>query len=211
MDVLQIRKKLETMLPPEYFCILSKFLYGSYSKSSYDSAMQHYLQTNEAKNLHNQFLRTILFNAHFAGSAPPNVQVPPPKKIIKEETTPTKLIGMNKKNALSYAFHTYTAADMRHLPSIEQMMKRVDVILKSKKYNINVSDEAAKEIILSLRVYLTKMFSQCLRLRNSRFDLTSRNKLSLELVLFILKNEKINAGLVSPSLMAKYDPTNYIT
>lgn len=67
---------LEVVADNEYWDILVAYLQGKCSKSEYDIAIRKCIATPEAEYLHNELIRSIIFNAHFAKKPPPNVELP---------------------------------------------------------------------------------------------------------------------------------------
>lgn len=71
-DVLGVKDKLMRLVKnPLYWDSLSRFIHGQMKKTEYDKVMEAYLDTNEKRALHNEFIRTILYNAHFSVIPPP--------------------------------------------------------------------------------------------------------------------------------------------
>ena len=71
MDTEAIKKQLlEAVANDEYWDCLCAWMSGRLSRKDFDDAMRRCLVTDKAKYLHNELIRSILYNAHFA-SLPP--------------------------------------------------------------------------------------------------------------------------------------------
>lgn len=151
-DSLKIKSRLLKLVnDPNYWIILSQFLKGECSKQTYDEAMDVFLQTNEARLLHNDFIRSILFNAHFSPTPPPGI--PMPQKKLPEHLT----LNLNKKHhrIKRRMFSSYSSADLGHIPSIEQLSSRVAQLTSIKVENSAISllfDELTHYILMVLKM-----------------------------------------------------------
>lgn len=201
-DAHAIREKLfKIVSDTEYWNTFACFLHGQCSKQSFDDVMQNCLQTREAKLLHNELIRSILYNAHFSMRPPPGVEVPKPvvPAAVKKAQPPSN----NPKNA---TFMTYTAADLRHLPSINQLSLRIGVLLNS--MHLNVESKATGLLFSELKKFIMTL------LENSSALLTYRGsseqgelKITSAQVLHVLTNQQKFASIVSPSVLTKYSTT----
>lgn len=151
-ESLKIKSRLLNLIKdPEYWNVLSQFLKGECSKQRYDEAMNIYLKTNEARLLHNDFIRSILFNAHFSPIPPPGVALPQGKlpDHVKE--------NLNKKHfkIKRKMFNSYSSVDLGHIPSIEQLSSRVAQLTSIKVENSAISllfDELTHYILMVLKM-----------------------------------------------------------
>jgi hypothetical protein len=121
---------------PEYWRVFSTFVYGQCSKEIFDECMERLLRTPEMRILHNELIRAVLYNAHFAMVPPEGVPTPPPPPPTIKPTPPPRTV----------TFTTYSAADLRHIPSLAELTRRVSALSDAKKMLI---DEGATELIHS--------------------------------------------------------------
>lgn len=151
-DVLNIKARLLSLIKnPEYWIVLSQFLKGECSKQKYDETMNFHLITNEARLLHNDFIRAILFNAHFSPTPPPGIPIP--QKKLPDHI----ILNQNKKHhkITKKMFSSYSSADLGHIPSIEQLSSRVAQLTPIKVENSAISllfDELNHFILMVLKM-----------------------------------------------------------
>jgi hypothetical protein len=108
---------------PEYWRVFSTFVYGQCSKEIFDECMERLLRTPEMRILHNELIRAVLYNAHFAMVPPEGVPTPPPPPPTIKPTPPPRTV----------TFTTYSAADLRHIPSLAELTRRVSALSDAKK------------------------------------------------------------------------------
>lgn len=151
-DVLNLKSRLLNHVKnPDYWKILSQFLKGECSKQKYDEAMDIYLQTNEARLLHNDFIRAILFNAHYSPIPPPGIPIP--QKKLPDHIK----LNLNKKHykIKKKMLNSYSSVDLGHIPSIEQLSSRVSQLTSIKVDNSAISllfDELNNYILMVLKI-----------------------------------------------------------
>ncbi|OHT16255.1 hypothetical protein TRFO_41903 [Tritrichomonas foetus] len=151
-DVLNIKSRLLTLVQnPEYWETLTHFLRGECSKQKYDETIDLYLTTNETRILHNDLIRSILYNAHFAAVPPPGIPMPQRKlpdhinmKTQRPQKTKVKL------------FCSYSASDLGHIPSIEQLSSRVGYLT-----TLKVDNSALALLFSELKHYIISVLQQC--------------------------------------------------
>ncbi|KAK8893401.1 hypothetical protein M9Y10_021821 [Tritrichomonas musculus] len=79
-DCISLKKDLlKRVNKDEYSKTLIAYLHGSITKEFFDEKMSTILTTATAKIMHNELIRSILFNAHFTMTPPPNVEIPLPQ------------------------------------------------------------------------------------------------------------------------------------
>jgi hypothetical protein len=194
-DVQGIKSRLQRLVPDdEYWTTLSLFIYGECSKSDFDQTMSLCLTSNRARILHNEFIRSIIFNAHFSLTPPPGVVVPSkplPERVVAQEHV--------RPMVRSPALCDFSAAELRHLPSAEELARRVALILTDRRFTM---DEAAVLLLMSkARQYVSAL------LRKST-DLIVRDKPCMARIRVIhvkqaLRRNNGFATLVSPALFSK--------
>ena len=139
-DLLWYKAQLIKRVPsPEYWKILSDFLNGQCEKEKYDDIMEIYLVDNEARRLHNEFIRAIIFNAYFASDPPPGILFP----------MPTQMPAARKRPGPKKALQNVTRdISLRKLKKI----MRSKVKLQKLKY-----DEQAALCLWNCLVYFMKL------------------------------------------------------
>ena len=165
-DVMVIKKRLLALIDdPEYWKTLSMFVFGECSKQKYDEMIDVYLTTNELRVLHNELIRSILFNAHFSTVPPPGV--PMPKKSLPEHLNQYPKTIQRSKFKL---FNSFCASDLRHIPSLEQLARRVSYLTSMKV------DNAALELLFyELKKYIIVVLQQCTQVNKNREINNERN------------------------------------
>ena len=155
-DILLIKSKLLELVPdPEYWNVLKLFIYGKCSKTHFDNIILNYLKTSETKKLHNDFIRSILFNAHFSNIPPPNYI---PKKIknisfdniIQEKQFFQKPTELQPKNC----------SDIKKIPDFELFFKIIQ--LKIIKSNFNFTKDAIINLYNELINFLINLLKNCI-------------------------------------------------
>jgi hypothetical protein len=160
--------------------------------------MHGFLRTPEAKILHNELIRSILYNAHFAMTPPNGVRPQPPEyppHIAKVAPPQTPGRGAS--------FVTYTASDLRHLPSIAQLSERIGILLASKK--IRVESKATAMIFNQLKKYILSLLENGVGLVTVRGTSSPRRVvLTTSQILHVLTVRGDLATTVSPGLISRY-------
>ena len=204
-DCLAIKNKLlEIVNDEEYWNILACFIHGQCSKDNFDLKMSQFLKTTEAKILHNDLIRSIIFNAHFSMIPPPNVELPkimPPQHVRKTVEKP----GNDIQNTAHYM--TYTASDLRHLPSINQLQHRIKILLSGR--NLEGTESKATGIIFKeLKKFILLLLESSVSLLSFRGSGDPKDMMiTTDQVLHVLNNNQKLAGIVSSSVMTKFSTT----
>ena len=185
-DILGIKSRLLSLVPdPIYWETLSKFVNGECSKVKFDEVIAKQLKTNEMRILHNELIRSILFNAHFSTVPPPGV-FPVQKQEQKADVRP---VVPNR------TFATYSASDLGHLHSPDQLSARVAVLLKGSKMKM----EARGLMVLLVEV---KRYAATILRRSLELAAAGRAshglKISAGNVEFVLRNHAYLGPPASP-------------
>lgn len=184
--------------PDEYWNTLARFLHGQCSKKLFDETMQKCLATTEAKLLHNELIRSIIYNAHFTMIPPPNVT--PPKPECPPHVRKAAPTGTQSQNA---SFMTYTASDMRHLPSVNQLSERMGILLGPRK--IAIESKAAGLVFGHVKRYVMLLLEGCVELSAvKKLDERADVKITTEQVMHVLQMQSDLGSIVSPAVMTKY-------
>jgi hypothetical protein len=178
----------------EYWGVLSAFVHGQCSKQAFDESMQRLLKTPEVQILHNDLIRAILYNAHFAMVPPDGVTMPYPEvpPHVKKNAPPVR----------SASFATYSAADLRHIPSAAQLVERVAFLFTSRK--IRIEAKATTLLHTELRKYVAKVLERCLALLAVKGVGEHRLAITVDLLMHVIASTRELRLGISPSVSAKY-------
>jgi hypothetical protein len=182
----------------DYWDTLACFLHGQCSKQTFDETMRRCLPTPEAKLLHNELVRSILFNAHFAMSAPPNVDVPHPDCPALAKRSPATAPGPPAR-----PFATMTASDLRHLPSLNQLAERIGILLDLRK--VRVESRATGLIFAHLKKYVMTILENSVALLSVTGGRDRKGmRITTAQILHVMMSNAELASTVSPAIFAKY-------
>jgi len=190
---------LEVVTEPDYYWVtLACFLHGQCSRQTFEEAMQNCLKTAAAKVMHNELIRSIVYNAHFAMLPPPNM--PPPKlecAVPAKRATPTVVTGP------SASFMTYTASDLRHLPNMGQLAARVEILLGARR--IAADPKALPLVFGHMKRYIMLILeSSADLLAVQRVEERTDVRITTAQVLHVLQTRGELASTVSPAMLTKY-------
>jgi hypothetical protein len=160
--------------------------------------MQRYLLTTEAKHLHNELIRAILYNAHFAMRPPENVELPPYERPIPP---PKPLPGPPAR--LERPIATNTAIDLRHLPSVSQLSERIGRLIGSKK--LVVDKRATLLICRQTKRFALDLLEHSCTLMNFKNGVEPIKALvTTHQLLHVLAWHRELASVISPAVFTKY-------
>ena len=199
-DCIAIKEKLQALVTDkDYWQTLASFIHGQCSKIKYDEIMARCLPTNEMKILHNELIRSIIFNAHFSMMPPPGVEIPHPKSPIRPAKAPTPVSQVK-----TASFMTFTAADLHHLPSINQLGSRIGVLIHSDKYKYE--PKATSAILTELKKFIKQILAKSLELSEADdVRVNGHAHICVEHVQQVLKMNSQLATVLSPSVISKFD------
>lgn len=200
-NVGEIRQKLQEIVPEQqYWKTFALFAHGMCSKPQFDHVMNKYLITDEAKYLHNELLRRIIFNAHFSRIPPPDVPI---TRFIKPKPVapPIKPFGHDPKVEV-FHFKPATAFDLGYIPSVKDLGFRVSQLLEYHK--INADQEAIQQIYYELRRYIIKLLKKSYEMISPSPNYMEPKTITTQNVLYILKSNEIISSIVSFSVISKY-------
>jgi hypothetical protein len=150
-DVLRVKALLQELVPyEEYWRILSLFVHGECTKARFDETMNLYLATNRARILHNEFVRSIIFNAHFSTVPPPGVALP-----VRPVPDEIGLHRNSRPSAKIQPFSTFSATDLGHLPSGKQLAHRIAILLDGR--TMKMDDTAVQMLSTKMRQYVSAL------------------------------------------------------
>ena len=201
-DTISLKNKLDEYVDSRYWVLLSRFLHGMCPKTTYESEMKDILQSEEAKFLHNELLRSIIFNAHFSRIPPPGVHIPKSNRHHSyiHETTNTQISPT--EFCKNQTFNTFTASDFHHIQSINQLSQRMRIIASDK---ITSFDSKSVGVILSsLKSFLSRILSASYKLRSIGSPPDEPVVITVQQVIHALKKDPVLSDFVSPFLFAKY-------
>ncbi|EAY20393.1 hypothetical protein TVAG_110050 [Trichomonas vaginalis G3] len=196
----QLLQLIAKELQSDYWSTLASFIHGQCSKTRFDEIMEKCLQSNEAKIMHNELIRSIIYNAHFSMIPPPNVDIPHAKATVRASKPPISV-----QQVKNHTFMTYTAADLHHLPSINQLTKRVCVIISDPKFQID--SKAVNEILTELKKFVCQILYKSLELAASEGPTNGHNHITVDHVQQVLKMNSQISTVISPSVISKFDMT----
>ena len=198
-DTKKIREKLiQAVNNPYYWVTFDKFLHGGCNKEEFDEKMNIYLATNELKLLHNEFIRAILYNAHYSLIPPPdavlpNVEVKPIKKNDSVKHDEMENVDMEK-------FCSYSAIDLGRIQTLNELGVKMRIIADKHKLSFNTNSSA------TMREYLIKMIKMILKktmIINTNVNIEENNKIMIGHLVNALKEDKLESFL-SPYVLSKY-------
>lgn len=198
-DCQSLKDQIFRLIGPEqsekYWNTLGLFLHGQCSKQEFDQTMNQCLFVTEAKQLHNDLIRSILFNAHFSMIPPPNVT------ITKSPALPQVKLPAFSSQSPQNSFSSYSASDMRHLPSLSQLSCRVGMLLNSK--NVKVENNAIKTLYIELKKFILFLLENSSDLITRNIE-TQRATITHAQMMYVLNSNQILSRFISPSLVSKY-------
>ena len=197
-NVLEIKSKLQAHIEnPDYWIVLSRFIHGEIPKIKYDNAMKQYLRTNEAKILHNTFIKAIIFNAHFSTEAPPGVTR---TRRHAQSNTPvqSRVAPMHFKTP---EFQTYSARDLGHLPNAATIEKRIAA--KNLGCGIKLDEDAAAAVMISMRYYVMRILVACLDGGVRDWTASKSIRITPGHVASAIRKDAGIGAFVEPTLLAK--------
>ncbi|OHT16731.1 hypothetical protein TRFO_12991 [Tritrichomonas foetus] len=236
-DCAAIKAQLMNHVDEEsYMKVLTAFLQGQISKQTFDNRMKSILKSTTAKIIHNELMRSIIYNAHFSMVPPPNVEVPVPK--IPEHVKVTRPGSDNSKFGLPNSpFIIQKVADLRYLLSTSQIGARVRSQLRERNMNcedINtfemIQHELRKHIVILL--YESCKLAQTVKERSDQISTENsihenseeniaeslnngtnseenvkRKQIGVSEVLHILETENRYSSTISHAVLVKYSST----
>lgn len=193
----RIFELIEAEQREKYWTTLASFLHGQCSKQEFDETMNQCLCSTETKLLHNELIRSILYNAHFSMVPPPNVTIEKHTVHLQGIVPPNLSSLGNPRNS----FSSYSASDMRHLPSISQLTQRVEVLLNER--NLKIEDKAIKTLFNELKKFIMFLLENSSNLITKNMD-SQKSVVTHAHLMYILNSDQILSRFVSPSLISKY-------
>lgn len=199
-DVAEIKQKLQKIVPEKYWSTLAYYIHGMCPKPQYDHDMNKYLTTDEAKYLHNELLRRIIFNAHFSRIPPPDVPITKSIK-AKPPIPPIKPI-FHDRDYKAIQFKPTTAFDLGYIPSAKDLGSRINQLLELHK--LTADQEAIQQIYFGLRNYILKLLKKSYEMISPSSNYIEAKKVSAHNVLYILRSNEALSSIVSLSVITKY-------
>jgi hypothetical protein len=189
---------LELVGDGDYWNTLACFLHGQCSKQTFDETMHHCLRTSETKLLHNELIRSILFNAHFAMTAPRDVELPHIECPAAAKRAPAAAPAPPAR-----PFITYTASDLRHLPSLNQLSERTRILLDARK--VRVESKAMGLIFTHLKKYVLRILENSVALLSVKGGKEQKEmRITTTQILHVMATNGELASTVSPAVFTKY-------
>ncbi|EAY10533.1 hypothetical protein TVAG_184350 [Trichomonas vaginalis G3] len=153
-DTIGLKKELEALIPEkEYWTIFRAFLNGHCDRRIYNDVMERHLTTPKARKLHNDFIKAIYYNANFTMLPPPGFTIHKREKLYSIPTDSVKLEPTKSRH-----FSSYRASDLRCIPSIDQLKKRLENVCS----DLTIPNETIRVIKFELARYITNILRECL-------------------------------------------------
>lgn len=178
-DVLSLKARLLNKIQcDDYWPTLTKFLRGEISKQEYDSLIQKYLYDNESRSLHNEFIRSLIFNARFSTIPPPGMKIPvsstPRAFDVKYDSRMQKLL----------------VADIGCMPNLQMMSLRIERKIMEKK--IKMDRKVALNIYFYVFDFLLYVLKKSVQLLKVNDDNNTNPVVKTEQILTIIhSNDKL--------------------
>jgi hypothetical protein len=193
-DVLHTRALLESSLSdfPRYLNVLALFLHGLCGRDDFDAMVQTQLVSDQLCALHNEFLRSILHNAHFSMVRPPNVT-------ISKRSLPEPPAGVPSGFRVpERPWVLLTAADLRRLPTRREIVERL------RRLPPPVVEEGAAALVCSaVRQFARMVLQSACGLQPRGLTARDRPRIHAEQLLFVCRHGGLDR-VISPSVIIKY-------
>jgi hypothetical protein len=201
-DVERLRSELEESVPDfqEYAAVLARFIHGQCPRSDFDEMVQAQLSTDRLRALHNEFLRAILHNAHFSTMPPANVAQTkhPPLR------APRPIAAAPHRREPS-VFASCTASDLHHLPSVDELAKRVEFLVKLKGI-ASVEAPAVRILFKALKSAVRRLLQHGWQLYPRGLAASEPPKLTIEPMMLAIGSSGLT-WVLSPMVITKYSMT----
>lgn len=198
-DIPAIRDQLQILIPDkEYWKAFALYIHGKCSRDKFDKIIAEYLISDELKNLHNELLRRIIFNAHFSCIPPPGISIP---KSHKNNINPSSNHDV-RRHPKPLTLNLCTAYDLGFIPSVKELSIRLAQLLS--RHQINADQEAVKSIYLALRNYISILLKRSYEIAYPSPSCMGGKTISTHDLLYALQsNEKLSSTL-SFAVITKY-------
>lgn len=197
-DIIKIRERLQNLVTsPKYWITLATYIHGGCSKEKFDEEMAIYLPNNESKILHNELIRSILFNAHFSTCPPPGY-VLHGRSSIHQKPKNKKVLNLNIRSGEMKSFHSFSAVNLRHIPTIIQLSSRL-----SQSRNIIIDNDALNLLFLELKQYILSLLQQSVSLSIKNTQNSDSMIIHPTIVLHALKMNPKFSSILTPSTISK--------
>ena len=198
-DLNEIKQNLSALVPDEeYWHTFRLFIHGKCNREDFDKTIEKYLDTSEKKHLHNKFIRAIIFNAHFSTIYPPNYV--PERRIISKNPSPGILYPQLPKRAQK--FKTYSAADLRAIPSMVDFQKKLEA--KSREYDMGVSRDCGQYLHYEVKKFVSYILEKSLMTIGKPPTTYRTLRITPQCVKEAIKLEERIASIISANLYRRY-------
>jgi hypothetical protein len=102
----------------------------------------------------------------------------------------------------SASFTTYSAAELRHIPSAQQLAERVAVLFAARK--IRIEAKATALLHTEVRKYLTKLLESCLALLAVKGVDSHELAITVDLLMHVIASARELGLALSPGVTRKY-------
>lgn len=199
INVQLIKEKLFELVPDdEYWNTFTDFIYGCCSKSRFNEVTNLYLRTNESKLLHNDLLRGIVFNSHYSVISPPGVSVTRKPKIPRVHQK------LQCSNILTKKIEPLTIAELRFLPTIDQLSERIRyILLNNYSGDIKIENSSLHLIYQELTNFIVYVLKKAIEISVKDYMKPEDILLSAEKITHVLQNDSNTNEIISPKTYEK--------
>jgi hypothetical protein len=200
-DILSIKHDLlELVANEEYWPTFRDFVSGRCPRAIFDCVMQESLLTVQAKQLHNELIRSILQNAHFSVVPPPGVVVP---TIVYPVQKFSKKCPMRPKGIDMSSLQSFTASDFGLIPGLDHFRRRIEEILK-RGANVKVPNRTVGEMKKYVIRFILRLLGDCLDLIGASSLDNQCRVIRLDIVIQVVTNSGKYSGAVSDQVLSGY-------
>jgi hypothetical protein len=142
--------------PDCYWRHFRAFLGGTVDRAAFTRALQRYLPSEEARQLHNELVRAVLHNAHFSTLPPPAIALPP-AALPRAGAPPAPPFA----SALSHGLPPLCAADLRRLPTAAELASRMRLLGPAPQM-APPGDESARMVCAAAHAFVARLLARAL-------------------------------------------------
>jgi hypothetical protein len=112
----------------------------------------------------------------------------------------------SNRRPMNRPFHTFTAADLSHLPSLEQLQCRSVIVLQSNRKVVRIEDgsDVCAIVLANLRLFVLRLLEHSLKHTPIKETGITRRRIEARHVVFVIQQLGQFGQVVSPELLGKY-------
>ena len=193
-DVLAIKSRLMALVDhPEYWTTLARFIHGECPKAKFEETMELYLKTNEAKVLHNDLIRAIIFNAHFSVVPPPGVDIPATER--HPSAPPERHSGAPRLK--DGGFVSLCAADLGRLPSVDHLRRRMAA------RGLKCDDVAPRLLLHEVKKFVAILLRRCLDSGTRQWGQGTSITIGAGHIAHVIRSDEVIGSVAGPAILVK--------